>query len=300
MHHYPFNPGSYLMDTVHWDEDERTIEVPVALLKDIIYRRLIDLYMKLEAPLSNKETQWVSTKIRLSKYQPVIASVLKEHFELRDGFWHNDKCDREIERYRKKVNASKANGALGGRPTKLETQQVSRVGTNQGLTRTRTRKGNPPTPLQGELAREFDEVFWPAYPRKVAKPDALRAFAKARAKAELAAIMAGLQRHLPCDQWTADPTKIPHPSTWLNGERWNDTPVVAPAAGDKPGKSAEWHETREGLEARAAELGIEPYDDTTPFPAWAARVKRAAGLIKSPGVGLEELTGMAARRVVNG
>ena len=54
---------------------------------------------------------------------------------------------------------------------------------------------------------------------------------------------------------------IPHASTWLRGERWEDEfEVVLPGVvNEKP-----WHESATGIEARDAELGIFPNQ----FESW--------------------------------
>jgi len=67
----------------------------------------------------------------------------------------------------------------------------------------------------------FNE-FWTAYPRKVKKQDAQKAFNKVCTSEEtFRLIMDGLRRQLPT--WK-DPQYIPHPTTWLNGKRWEDEP----------------------------------------------------------------------------
>lgn len=74
-----------------------------------------------------------------------------------------------------------------------------------------------------EVEAEFDRQFWPAWPNKVGKPDALRAFAKARRKHDLGAILDGVQRYIankPVDRpWL-------NPATFLNQERFNDAPAA--------------------------------------------------------------------------
>jgi len=74
------------------------------------------------------------------------------------------------------------------------------------------------------LADGFD-TWWQQYPRKVSKPAARKAYAKAlRGGATADDVLAGL---LPwCAYWHArgEPEFVPHPATWLNGERWNDAP----------------------------------------------------------------------------
>lgn len=71
---------------------------------------------------------------------------------------------------------------------------------------------------------EFFEVFWSLYPRKVAKPNALKAWRKIKPNNLLAAeIMDGLKKHKASRQWQEDNGRfIPHPATFLNQERWKD------------------------------------------------------------------------------
>lgn len=64
--------------------------------------------------------------------------------------------------------------------------------------------------------------FWAAYPRKVAKKDALRAWEQLRPSRELReTLLAAIQQQLASDQWQ-NPQYIPYPATWLRGERWLD------------------------------------------------------------------------------
>ena len=57
--------------------------------------------------------------------------------------------------------------------------------------------------------------FWLAYPKKVSKPDAMRAFAKALKKVPFDELMMALEVQKPT--WS-DPQYIKHPATWLNKE----------------------------------------------------------------------------------
>jgi hypothetical protein len=67
----------------------------------------------------------------------------------------------------------------------------------------------------------FDE-FWKEYPRKVNKKESLTAWKKAKLP-PLETLLNVLNKHKESEQWTKDNGKfIPHPSTWLNKERWND------------------------------------------------------------------------------
>ena len=98
----------------------------------------------------------------------------------------------------------------------------------------------------------FDE-FWSLYPRKIAKAAARKAWCKLSAEQQLMAAKA-IDTH--CQYWKAKETElefIPHASTWLNGERYEDELVIEPK---KTKESKEWMFSNEGIDAKARELGI--------------------------------------------
>jgi hypothetical protein len=69
----------------------------------------------------------------------------------------------------------------------------------------------------------FDR-FWGAYPRKVGKDAARKAFAKRKVTAPvLARMLEAIAEQRNTTQWIRDAGQfIPHPSTWLNEGRWQD------------------------------------------------------------------------------
>jgi len=72
--------------------------------------------------------------------------------------------------------------------------------------------------------------FWSAYPRKVAKPDALRAWKSTAAdRPPLPELLAAIEKHKASRQWQ-DPEKIAYPATWLNKHRWADELTAAATA----------------------------------------------------------------------
>lgn len=83
--------------------------------------------------------------------------------------------------------------------------------------------------LSGKSDCDFDR-FWSLYPRKVGKGQARTAWGTAiRRKATPEDILSGLRRAN--QRWADDGTDgqfIPHPATWLNGERWADDPLPLP------------------------------------------------------------------------
>lgn len=76
---------------------------------------------------------------------------------------------------------------------------------------------------------ESFDTFWQAYPRRVAKKDARKAWDAIRPdNSVLAAILAALEWQRVSPGWTKDGGLfVPYPATYLRGERWTDE---APAA----------------------------------------------------------------------
>jgi hypothetical protein len=74
-----------------------------------------------------------------------------------------------------------------------------------------------------EARHERFERFWHAYPRKVGKKQARRTFLKLQiSEAELTRILTALDWQ--AKEWV-DLRYAPHPSTYLNDERYTDEPL---------------------------------------------------------------------------
>jgi len=65
------------------------------------------------------------------------------------------------------------------------------------------------------------EDFWAAYPRKIGKGAARKAWIKALTKTDPATVLSAVRSQ----PWPADVQFLPHPATWLNQERWTDEPM---------------------------------------------------------------------------
>jgi len=98
-----------------------------------------------------------------------------------------------------------------------------RQGPDKDPTRTRQRlkkgkkgKNNPPISPQGDF-----ELFWKAYPKKIGKLAALRAWNNAKPGIILTEkILKAVSKQLNFRTWREG--FIPNPSTWLNQGRWDD------------------------------------------------------------------------------
>ena len=100
------------------------------------------------------------------------------------------------------------------------------IGINKNSNNTNNKKTKN-TKKTKQLEKEFEEQFWPGCPNKIGKGKAREAFVKARKGADLAAIIAGLPTYVAYEDGRRgqEGYRPLLPSTWLNQERWGDSPV---------------------------------------------------------------------------
>lgn len=113
--------------------------------------------------------------------------------------------------FKKQTKAKKADKETG---TEKDTEKEKDINT-------------PPTPSKGNgTADNGFEKFWQAYPKKLAKQEALKAWKKLKPNAELLRdVLNALEKWKNSAQWQENNGKyIPYPATWLNGRRWEDAP----------------------------------------------------------------------------
>lgn len=162
----------------------------------------------------------------------------------------------EIDRQMAVYNTKLENGSRGGRPKKSETETENNRNKPDETENNRNKTENNRNAQEQEQEQEQEqdqeretraraqeeagrieagfEQFWKIYPRKEDKKRAKRIWTKLRPDdGTVAEILEAVRRQSGSDQWTRDGgAYIPHPSSWLNGERWKDETV--PAAGGRP------------------------------------------------------------------
>jgi len=94
--------------------------------------------------------------------------------------------------------------------------------------------GKHPRSQEKERERERErekekafELFWKAYPKKKARPDAERAFLKINPDEQLLQIIiSAVEKSKTTEEWLKESGKfIPYPATWLNKKRWLDEEI---------------------------------------------------------------------------
>ena len=106
----------------------------------------------------------------------------------------------------------------------VPSQDQEKASTEQGKGNRGTgEQGNTLAQPSGSSVRRFDD-FWNTYPRKVGKQKARAKYAAAAKRADEETIIAGAQR-LATDPNLPERQYIPHPTTWLERDGWEDEPL---------------------------------------------------------------------------
>ena len=117
------------------------------------------------------------------------------------------------------VSGEKQNNLLVFEESKSKQNNLSETKTKTE-TKTNTETNIPPKPPKGRTDAEFAE-FWNAYPTKVGKQPARKAFDKV--KVPVKTLVDAIERQKCSSQWSKDGGQyIPNPATWLNQQRWED------------------------------------------------------------------------------
>ena len=161
---YPFNIADFSHATRHLTRVERSI-----------YRDMLDLYYDTEAPLTSDVK--MLCRLLIINSDDEIAAVkllLGEFFQLTEGGWSHDRCEREISKYHALIGAKSAAGKASAiaRSNKNKQKNNSRsTGVQQQSNGTPTIKDvrlktkdkkTPPNPPEGgkpdEPAGKFDPI----------------------------------------------------------------------------------------------------------------------------------------------
>jgi hypothetical protein len=144
-----------------------------------------------------------------------------------------------IDRDNKKSAAYSENGKKGGRGNKANESELKQNKANESKMpniRHRTKTQDKDKDKDKDNSASPFESFWAAYPRKVGKQAAKKAFSKVSVPVKTLIDAVNSQKN--SEQWRKDNGQyIPNPATWLNQGRWDD---VLTEAGSQPTKE-EYH-----------------------------------------------------------
>lgn len=269
-----------------------------------IYRDMLDVYYDTEQPLPlDLELLCDQIGVEQDDERRVVERLLRLKFTRQDDGYHHLICDHVIAEYRKKADTARANGGKGGRPKKAVQNPEKPSGFQSGSDPdasgnpagsgsqanqepiTKNQKPSKTLSSSGDDGAPFD-AFWKAYPRKVGKQDAAKAWGKIKPGADLLqAMLDAITAQKEGADWRREDGEfIPHPATWLRGGRWLDEvrPYTPPPIKLPPG----WWESKEGMAAAGAMLNppLKPRQGEYP-KEFAARIRVALGQVDAPAAG---------------
>lgn len=171
-----------------------------------------------------------------------IFLMMKNAFE-RDGMKWEQKCNRNAENIRKRWNKNNTN-VYEHIPTDTNyTDKDKEKDKDKDKEKEIDIDNIPPISPKGDepvvktekdsFSESFND-FWKAYPKKVSKISALKAWNKLKPDDNLVReILSALEQQKKSAQWQKDDGQfIPYPATWLNGRRWEDEQQAAPSMPD--------------------------------------------------------------------
>lgn len=206
MRAYYHHIGDFNQATRHLDRTERSI-----------YRDLIELYYDKERPLCNNADD-LARKILARGEEVKVQLVLEEFFKLDQQadppVWRHARCDAEIEKYQ-----SKASSARRANEARWASDDRSDDRSDVASDNSSDYESQPVTSISNhkpDNKHPFDE-FWAVYPRKDNKKRAESAWRRLSKKKQEIAMRDCQTRYVNTERQF-----IPHASTYLNQERWED------------------------------------------------------------------------------
>jgi len=215
---------AYIADTTHLTTEEHGAYL---LLLGAMWRRngsVPDDDRDIARILGLTKAKWLRIRQRLAAF-----------LTCEDGNISQKNLQKIWKKTQEIIEKNRANGALGGRPLSIKIKDLEKANGSFSL----NPNDNPietipePYPYKKkerdikkdislvQFETEFHESFWPEYPRKKGKAEALKAFVKARSKHQLETIMAGLASYKK-EVAGKEEQFIKFAQGWLSGLRFKD------------------------------------------------------------------------------
>lgn len=277
MNYYERHIGDYLKDAVH-----------LSLLEHGIYCRLLDVYYTRESPIPDSQVPRLIGARSPDEISSLI-NVLGEFFTKdADGNWRQDRCEKEILRYREKsakASASATKRWSNRRPNALQMDEER----YEDAMRTHN-EGNadgmlpkpqtpitikPPLPPEagGGLSDAFEEFWaaWPETPRKVAQEQCARKWMALDCDSQADLILTTLRSLKTSEEWRKNSGQfVPAPLNWIKSTAWMaPKPMHCITVAENP-----------DVAATAARLAAEAERDLTVDPERIAAARRLSAARK--------------------
>lgn len=230
MNFFKLYIGDYHRDTAH-----------LSVIEHGAYLLMLQHFYATEKPLPTGKALHRMLRAQDKTERDAIDFIASKFWTQTETGIVNERAAQEIAKADRQRTVNRSVGIRGGRPKKTESVSKTRTdletesvifsepinNPNQTPDTRQIQPPLPPPPGGGatKTAAEppgFAE-FWSAYPRKTAKPAALRAFRAQRINGKLPVILADVEQRKQGREWAKDGGQyIPHPATYLRQKRWED------------------------------------------------------------------------------
>ena len=262
MNYYEHHLGDYFKDAGH-----------LSMIEHGAYRLLLDAYYIREAPLPAEIKECCKLARASSKPErDAVAYVLREFFELRADGWHQDRADREIERYKDKQAKAKRSAEARWNAPKKHTERNANASPNASGNAMRTHnEGNahqtPDTKHQTKSSASTAEPP-PGQPKAAPSPTAKVAPLVFELAVELRKIgVACTASHPRVLEWAGQGVTVQQALEAVQVARMRKpegepisanylAPIIAEMRNPKPAPESPWWNTPEATIAKGESLGI--------------------------------------------
>ena len=219
MNFFKLYIGDYQRDTAHLSVTEHGA-----------YLLMLQHYYATEKPLPvGKALHRMLRAQDKAEREAIDVIVVQFWRETPDGLVNN-RGTKEIGKAEHQRTVNREVGMRGGRPKRTEhiTESVSEsVSESEPINNPPqtpdTRHQTNTTPKPPAAAPDGFAEFWAAYPKKVGRPAAERAFRAARLNGHLPDVLADIAVKTHSPGWMKDGGQfVPNPATYLNQRRWED------------------------------------------------------------------------------
>lgn len=209
-----------------------------------VYAVLLDLMYDRGAPIPDDAQELgrvcgCSTR-RFKQVRDKLSSVGK--ITLKDGLISNNRFEKQVkkeENEHEKLSENAAKSHLKRAENSTEAKEINDLEKkgqehNQKPDTRSQKERDSSLPLGDPVEADFDE-WYALYPHKVGRGAALKAYRAARKKTGKGELLDAVKRFSAAKARDGTEKRfIPHPATWLNGERWADE-APAPQANSHAG-----------------------------------------------------------------
>jgi uncharacterized protein YdaU (DUF1376 family) len=215
MHYYQHHIGDFQRDTASLSDSDT-----------MAYLRLIWMYYDTEQPLPADAKKLA---FKIGSNLDSVQMILDTFFVKDEEVYRHKRCDKVLnEIYSKSEQARAAAKARWGKNADAMHEQCNSNPDALKIDADALKIDATHNPIPNTHKKEYIDrfnVFWKQYPRKVAKPNAEKAWLKIKPDDVV------LKKMLDAINQQGLSSKeiqfVPHPATWLNAKRWEDE-ITAP------------------------------------------------------------------------